>query len=226
VKLVLRVDDVGWNPDKSADRGLRFAQKFHEAMNGIPFLAAVIPACLDDDGRSWLRSGPAGVTVAMHGYKHLPAREGEPSEFYTLTYRQCLQAIREAKKELSIKTRHFVAPWNHYTDELHDALAIEGFDSRWTGPENGGNPPGLYGGSFINIPCWRTLSGAFRWKMGPEDQALLDVIPGVSDRPGKAVACLHITWEGCKGEDFRGVREFVQKFSECVITPDEYLNGK
>ncbi len=226
MKFCIRVDDLGWNLDKSPDMCLQFARKFHEAMAGVPYLGAVIPYCLDKAGQSWLQSEPTGLTVAMHGFRHEPYMKGEPSEFYGCTLSKCKELIHIASLMLGIETRHFVAPWNHYTDDLHEALAAEGFDLRWMGPEAGSVPPLPEFRHYLRIPAWRRLDGAFRWRMGPEDEPLLEILSELTERPGQAVISLHVTWEGSKGDDFRGVREFVQKYGDAVITPDQYLKGK
>jgi len=221
VKFVLRVDDWGWASAGVPDAGLALARKFMLAMTGWPMLAAIIPACLDDEGRRWLKSRPPGVTVAMHGYQHERAREGCDCEFEGMSPRRCRRMVHTAKNALQIGTRHFVAPWNQYTPQLTEALLAEGMDIHWHGIDDKNLAPA--GSGPLVVPCWRPLYGAALWEMSAEDRPLKDVLPQLLDAPGSAVICLHITWEATRGEHFPGVRWLVDLLGDRLVSTDEYL---
>jgi hypothetical protein len=195
MKFCIRVDDFGFLPDKSNDSGLRCACRFHEAMAGLPYLAAVIPACLDGDGLDWLNEKPDGMTLAMHGFAHQPAAQGVYSEFHGRTFSECLRMLQEARWMMPIETRHFVAPWDQYTQPLLDALSVAGFDRLWMASQNGMNPPEARGLSRILVLGWRPLCAALTRRMQASDEILLDYLPKIMDGPGRAVICLHVTWE-------------------------------
>lgn len=243
MKLCIRVDDLGWTdqesanpPAKTADVGLELAQKFHAAMQGRPYLGAVIPAAIDDDGRAWLASKPDGLTIALHGWSH-DSGGGAFSEFH----RDDTDAVREkiAKgqqrifgKESENWTRHFVAPFNAYTPTLLDAMWHEGIRYAWGGtapntraPSSWPTPPQPFEvGRMLFVPSWDPLYSATYWRMSAGAEPLMDVLPGVIDLPGKAVLTLHLPWELSKGgPSFGGVSDLVDRYGHAMISAEEYL---
>ncbi len=193
-------------------------------MQGRPYLAAAIPGELDDEGREWLKSGPAGLSIAMHGLRHFPARLGVESEFAGLSHGQCLDMIWEAKELLGLETSHFVAPWNHYTQNLVDALLEEDIDIHWTGAQYGTVPPDpIRTVARCIVPAWATLYGSLLWPSGANMKALSHAMPEVMERPGCAVLTLHITWESRDGMDFSGIRWLIEHYGDRIISPEQYL---
>jgi len=226
LRLTIRADDLGWDvkqPDK-IDRGLSLARRFHDAMQGVPYLGAVIPSCVDADGRAWLRSRPKGLTVAMHGVTHNMVSPGVESEFAGLTRTKCMVMIGSGQRRLGVPTQHFVAPFNHYGEFLGDALADCGIIYHWYGdtPEQEPMPP-KRSERFVWIPVWRPLYGMTAWRVADDRPSILDVLAGLNGSIQSAIVTLHITWEAAFPPEFDGVREFVKTYGQHVITPDEYV---
>ena len=227
MQVVVRVDDVGWNPLKGEDRqdyGLKLAKIFHEAMGGAPYLAAVIPACLDDEGRAWIESKPEGLTVGMHGMTHERAGGDRGGEYCWRDKEQIAAMVEQGLLLIPGKVDHFVAPYNTYAEHLHEALAAQGVRYHWTQPEYTEAVPSIEkkDGYFL-IPAWKPLYGCIAWPSGPEEKPLLERIPEIMKKEGRAVLTLHITWEASRGEQFTGVRWFVERYKNSIISPEEYL---
>lgn len=227
MKVVVRVDDVGWKPPEGEDRqdnGLDLFHKFHAAMSGVPFLAAVIPACLDDAGRQWLESKPAGLTVGMHGVDH--QREGgNCGEFSWLQKEQVVDRVKLGLSLMPAGVEHFVAPWNDYGEHLHDVLALAGVKYHWTEPEYSENPSWIERKQdYSIIPAWAPLYGCIAWPSGPGQSPMLERIPEIMKREGRAVLTLHITWEASRGGEFTGVQWLVANYRHLILTPEEYLS--
>lgn len=239
MNFCVRLDDVGWSeqespspPLKLADRGLELARRFHAAMQGLPYLAAVIPSALDRDGLAWLQTAPAGMTIAMHGFNHRISVDGVASEFRHLDLEQCRQRIecgRVALKDVPIE--HLVLPFNCYEPDLAEACYQSGINYIWGGGEHGSGcpsrwptPPQPYSlGRVTFVPSWAPTYAATLWRMGPEDRPLESVLPRLLDLPGKAVLTLHITWECCHSADFCGVKWLVAQLGDRAISVEEYL---
>jgi hypothetical protein len=223
------VDDCGFlptdAPKKLPDKGLVLMKAFHLAMQGMPYLGAVIPACLDREGRDWLESQPKGLTVAMHGFRHQQIRPGLQSEFAEVGFVKCDSWIEAAKKMLKVPTQHFVAPFNSYTTDLSNALLRHGFNIHWMGISESPDIPMIkWEPGLTEIWCWSPLYSATLWKMSPESIPLVRTLPSVIGRPGTAVICLHITWEAAKCDnDFTGIRWLVDQVGDRLISPDEFL---
>ena len=94
LKFVLRIDDIGWMPEHKRDEGLLLAQELHRTLNGLPYVAAVIPTMLDSKGHDWLNSNPEAMTIAVHGLTH-----GEV-EFRNLSESLMNFRVAEARKIL------------------------------------------------------------------------------------------------------------------------------
>ncbi len=236
MKFCLRIDDYGFTPMasdssgplKTADRGLMIAQRCHAALRGIPYLAAVIPSCLDQDGLAWLQAQPEGMTLALHGFSH------EPFEFHGLTLHKCRERIGRGMAALKgIPVAHMVLPFNRYEPELAEACYLEGIRHIWGGgshdestPSAWPTPPQPYPlGRLTFVPSWKPLYAATIWRMGPEGEPLQDILPRMLDLPDhvKALITLHVTWEAAKCEDFRGVRWLADTIGDRVIGPDQYF---
>lgn len=227
---MIRVDDVGWTPASTSeppikvpDRGLYLARRFNRAMDGVPWLAGVIPSALDDDGRKWLAQRPGNVTVAMHGVTHRRV-DGVDSEFRGMDYHRCKIELLEGLVELGVKTQHFIPPFNAIEPHLIEALVDTGFRSVWGQFEAIPRPPRPMDGLTF-VPSLYELYSATLVSMGHGQLPLLDVLPFVMSRPGYAVITLHITWEAarCDTEDFEGVRELVKLARSHVVSPEDYL---
>src|SRR5512139_613984 len=235
LRVCLRVDDYGWSteeipgagPLKQSDVGLELAQRFHAALQGLPYLGAVIPASIDDAGRGWLLSAPAGLTVAQHGTTHALSHHGVAHEYHDCeTLSDVRHRIAEGRRMLGVPgVTHFVPPFNAVGAELPEALYLEGHRVLWGAPSEWPTPPQPYSrGRMLFVPAWLPLYGATRWRMRAEDRPLLDVWPEVRSLPGRACLTLHLPWEAAHdAERFDGVRRLVALLGEHVISPQEYL---
>lgn len=234
MKFAVRVDDLGWIETGKPDRGLSLARRFHAAMQGLPYLGAVIPACLDDEGLAWLASAPAGLTMALHGWDHR-LQQGARSEFHGLDLTHCRAVLDRGRRWLAEVTGvgigHLVLPFNGYESEVADACFYEGIRYVWGGgshvsaaPGSWPTPPQPYPlGRIAFVPSWAPTYAATLWRMSPENVPLSEALPQLLDAPGRAVLTLHITWEAAKCDDFRGVRWLVDLIGDRAISAEEYL---
>jgi hypothetical protein len=223
MKFGMRVDDLGWQSTGVVDPGLRLAQRFHAAMAGLPYLGGVIPAALDDAGVAWLVSKPTGLTIAIHGWDHGTV-DGVRSEFRGKDLGMCRRLIDRGQKLMGGPYQHFIPPFNSLEPDLPEACYHEGIRYIWGAPSSWPTPPQPYPLERVTfVPSWERTYAATLWRMGPDDIPLLEMLPRIMDLPGKAVICLHATWEAAKSEDFKGVRWLVDLIGDRVISPDEYL---
>lgn len=221
MKLVLRVDDVGLIPHGGQDRGLELAKRFHDAMDGLPYLTAVIPGILDRSGVEWIRSRPARMTVALHGWTHAKGMSGGECEYQGMGRGMCIYALERGLGILGDGILDFVPPWNATTPELLGACRRVGLNRIWGQPYASERPfppePKDFG---LFIPSWIPLYGATAWRMADDRPALLDVLPAVGDVT--AVMVLHITWEASFSKTFDGVKRLIAEYGDTFISPEEY----
>lgn len=228
MKFVIRVDDIGWSPkavDK-IDRELRLARRFHEAMRGAPYVAAVIPSMLDAAGLAWLQSAPAGMTIALHGLDHAPV------EFRGLTGEQMRQRIQLSQERMAgITIADMVLPFNQYESGLECACRLQGIERLWGGghhqhtdPSRWPTPPAPYPvGPILFMPSWKPAYAATLWRMSDECPALCDTLPQLLQSPGKCILTLHITWESGLCDHFEGVRHLIKTIGDEIIGVGGYL---
>lgn len=233
MKFVLRVDDIAWESNPKPDHGLHLAKRFHAAMQGLPYLAAVIPAAIDPEGLAWLQSNPPGMTVALHGWSHAYSNSGVASEFHDCDFDQCRLRVSAGRNALpGIEIAHMVLPFNAYAPPLGEACYLEGVHWIWGGgahdsttPSAWPTPPQPYSiGRVGFVPSWARTYGATLWMMSAECDGLHKTLPKLLDHPGKAVLTLHITWEAAKCSDFDGIKWLVDLIGNRVITVGEYLS--
>ena len=228
MKFCIRVDDLGFLPTdpKKSDDGLALAQRFHEAMQELPYLGAVIPSTVNQVGVNWLRSNPEGLTLALHGWNHEKS-DGVESEFRNLSGDECRKRICAGRLWLLGNQGvipHFVPPWNALEPNLIEACYHEGIKYIWGEPSNWPTPPQPYAmGRITFVPSWKPLYAATAWRMSTDTPPLSETLLTLLDQPGKAIITLHITWEAAKCNDFRGMRWLVEKIKDRVISPEEYL---
>ena len=229
--FVVRVDDVGWtaeasdrHPIKKPDAGLFLAQKFHAAMQGVPWLAAIVPAELDEQGVSWIRSAPAGMVPALHGWNHECQLGGEENEFWGLTREQCRARLKLGLEKLGVPIRHFVPPFNALDQPLVDACADLGLEVIWGRPEPEFPIPKVLG-RVMFVPSSEELYGAAAMKMGVRQRALLDELPSQLDVPGVSCLTLHLPWEAHSGPGFQGVKTLASMIKDRAVDPDGYVSN-
>jgi hypothetical protein len=223
--ICLRVDDIGLKPHnyEEVDEGLEIARRFHEAMSGAPYIAGIIPTRVDRDGLSWLRSKPTGMTQAIHGYRHAMGMKGEESEFEGMGPGLCIWTLERALKILTMAS-DFIPPRNALTDILIDACFRQGMIRIWGAPEMGSDPPkpkALEHGHVIG--SWYPLYGYLDCYVPDGRAPISATLDAIADRPGAAVAVLHITWEASACPSLDSVRRFVDRHGASLITPEAYL---
>lgn len=232
MRILCRCDDFGWSteasdtpPIKLPDTGLALAQRFHEAMGGSPYLAGVIAKCVDDEGRAWLQSKPAGLTVALHGWDHGAWQPRERDEFSALSETQSRERIELCQRKVG-PTPYWIPPYNSLAPVFLATAWHEGVRYVFSGPSGWPTPPSPYQVERLWIvPAWAPLYGGSRFRQG-ESPSILESLSKVDlDKPGHAVITLHIGWEADKHEYFDGVRELVDRVREHLVTPDEYIGG-
>lgn len=228
MKFTVRVDDFAWTPQeaervpmKKPDIGMRVARRFHEAMQGVPYIAGVIPSCVDEEGRAWLGSVTHEMTVALHGYTHRPV-DGVMDEFHGMPMEEMRRLLDLGQKRIG-HTKHFIAPFNSIERDLPEACWHEGIRYLWGAPSTWVTPPQPHTifRDVLFIPSWLPLYGATAWSQGGAPIMLRD-IPAMLDLPGLAVLTLHITWEAAKDEAFVGVRALVKVIRDRVVSPEEF----
>jgi len=190
-------------------------------MRGFPYLAGIVPGWLNHQARLWLRSWPAGMTPAVHGWKHLPSANGVESEFHDFDYRYCRRLVRKAKLVLGVLVVDFIPPWNVQPELLAMACCDEGLKRVWGSPLQELTPPALteYG---WRIAAWLPGYCATAWRMSEDRPSLLEVLESMQGDQVLPIT-LHVTWEASFSPAFGGVRLFVDKFGPCLISPDEYM---
>jgi hypothetical protein len=221
VKLCLRVDDLGLLPDKRPDVALELARRFHEEMRRFPYLAGIVPGWLNHEARLWLRSRPAGMTPAIHGWKHLPSGNGMESEFHDLDYWDCRRLLIQAKQVIGDPVIDFIPPWNALPELLAMACCNQSLKRVWGSPLPELTPPAFTDYGWW-IPAWLPGYCATAWRMSEDRPSLLEVLETVQGDQVLPVT-LHITWEASFSPTFDGVKCFVDRFGPCLISPDEYM---
>lgn len=225
-KIMVRVDDIGWTdevlnyPIKKPDAGLRIAQQFHHAMGGLPYLAGVIPACVDHEGLTWLRTKPSGMTIALHGWDHGADRVDERDEFSARSVDEIRDRIDRGQKLIG-PTEHLIPPYNAVPEVLCRAVWHEGIRYVWVGAEYGTwwriNNINVIGSDAF-------LCGATRWQQGIRDPIVNVSIQNVLRESSRwAVLTLHLPWEWARDPEFNGVRELVAILTDHIISPVDYF---
>lgn len=229
MKFLLRVDDFGWTdeeseapPLKKRDIGLRLAQKFHAALDGIPYLAGVIPSEVDDRGIDWLMSCPDGLSVALHGWNHSPGKERH--EFHGLSPDSIRELISRGQKKIG-PTPYFIPPFNsfahaHAAPMWHEGIRyVFGRDQAWASPPS---PYELEMGVMF-IPAWARLYGALGWKQGSASNRVLDELYVLFPDPGIAVLTLHLPWEAARDPEFKHTKTLARVWREHFVSAEEFV---
>lgn len=233
MKFVLRVDDLGWRQNGQKDEGLRLARKMHQILAGMPYVGAIIPAALDEEGRQWLQTRPENLTPAVHGWNHARAMDGVASEFRLCGPARCRKLIAEGMNAIGRPIEHLVLPFNAWEHQLGEAAYLEGIRWIWggglhdtTSPSDWPTPPQPYSiGRLGFIPSWRPTYGAVLWNMGPGDRPIKENLARVRQLPGKCVLTLHITWEASREKELEGIEWLVKQIANDVISASEFLRN-
>lgn len=232
MKFLCRVDDFGWGvnesstpPIKMDDRGLELAQRFHAAMGSAPYMAGVIARSVDAWGLAWLRSDPDGLTPAIHGWDHGAWCPDERDEFSWLTETQARERLMKCQRKIG-PTPYLIPPYNATAQILLETAWYEGVRYLFGAPRKWPTPPTPHQvGRLWIVPAWWPLYGGSRFAQG-ESPNILESLAGMDlEAPGHAVITLHIGWEAARHPDFDGVKEFVGRVRNYLVTPEEYVGG-
>jgi hypothetical protein len=233
MRFVIRVDDFGWTGDgdpenapiKRVDRGFVLAKKFHDAMQGVPYLAGVIPSTADPEAVSWIESKPAGMSVALHGWNH-QMREGARNEFEGMGEEGCRALFSSGMKRIGT-TRHLIPPFNAITEPMVRAAWHEGIRFIWGAPSNWNTPPSPYEmeKGVVFVPSWKPLYGACGWGQTPGDRALWQAMAELGNGHGIAVVTLHLPWEVARDPEFKWVRYVVETQRRWIMSPEEFADA-
>jgi len=227
MKICLRVDDVGLRPEGERDAELQLARKLHGIMDGRPYLAAVIAGILDAEGASWVRSEPPGMTTGLHGWTHELGMNGGECEFEGMGAGLSIMLIEQGLARIQGERPivDFVPPRNALTDDLLAVCRRQGLTRVWGQPFDNGpfRPDQKYFGIFM--PSWVPLYGATRWRVGnPPRAPVLDVLKNHgAEEDFIAIVVLHLTWEASFSPTLQGMRELVERYGNCLVTPERYI---
>lgn len=229
MKICLRIDDIGLKPRGGYDEGLAIAKLLHDSLEGRPYLAGVIPGILDPAGAEWIRSKPEGMTIALHGWRHDIGMLGGNCEFEEMSELLCMQRIEQGLKNVALDHEliDFIPPRNAVSDGMLAACKRAGLARVW-GQSYASDYPFApefkeYG---LFIPLWTPLCGATLWRMSDTCRPVIDLLKKNAARPEAAIVCLHITWEANFSPAFRGIKELLRSFGDCIISPDEYITAR
>jgi hypothetical protein len=229
VNYLLRVDDFGWTaeegdrpPTKKADVGLRLARQFHEVLDGMPYLAGVIPACVDLEGVEWLEGEPVNMTKALHGFTH--EDRGDRHEFEGMSPAIVRDKIAEGHRIIG-PTPYYIPPFNsldhaHIPSLWHEGIRyIFGREQQWETPPS---PTELAMGVRF-IPAWARLYGALGWQQGAASRRLLDEMELTHDKDGLAVMTLHLPWEFARDPRLQHLRELRRTWKRKFVSAAEFV---
>jgi hypothetical protein len=192
-------------------------------MGQVPWLAAVVPAELDPEALGWIRSQPAGVTFALHGWNH-HRRESQDNEFYGYSREKCREILSRGLEKIGIPLRHFVAPFNGVTEQLLEACGEVGLSVVWGAPEPLLPGPRL-SGRVIFVPAdWDFYGHSTLPEIGTAPEPLAKLLPKVAQEPGVACIVLHIPWEASLRDGFVGVRKLAEMLRGRTFSPDLYVS--
>jgi hypothetical protein len=231
VKFLIRVDDIGMTPEETSmppgkkwDHGLKLAQKFDAAMQGVPWMAACVPAMIDEDGIAWLQQSPH-ISVALHGWDHCE-EGGCRNEFEGLSVDDCRLKICKGQSRIG-PAPFFVPPWNAYTPNFVEGAWHEGVRHIFGAPVEWATPPSPVelerGVKFW--PAWNCLYGSLAWQQSPEGCGpIMKMLPSLLGETGRAVITLHITWLAARDPEFVHVREFSKLIDGSAMSASEFVS--
>lgn len=152
-KLIIRVDDCGWTPDKEPDRHLEYFADWRTAAGldrrPLPIVWGFIPATLnvaelqrltgivaESSERMFMQR--SGETIAVHGWKHEPRAE--------VTAEQMHAALSSFHVTRGVRVPTYIAPFNAYgRREIKEwSTAVRHYYGEPTTSE-----PGIFLGGFV-----------------------------------------------------------------------------
>lgn len=230
MRWLLTVDDYGWTseesekpPMKKRDVGLRIARKFHETLNGIPYVAGIIPAEVDAEGLEWIRSNPHNMFVALHGYDHSDPT-GDRNEFKGMSESEVRQKVDAGQRVIG-PTPYWIPTYNGLNPDQVAAMHHEGIRYIFGREQHWPSPPSTVemDRGVVFVPRWKCLYGAFGWVQGGANQRLLDEMVDRCEQPGVAVMTIHLPWESARDPEFRHAAVVGKVWRDYFITPEQFI---
>jgi SAM-dependent methyltransferase len=226
MKVILRVDDLGWvPPDKLADKDLAYVDRWLAAgkLHGVPGAFGVMPAVLGREACRAIQERIPGPYLAVHGWDHV---------------HRAVVGIGEMAdgRDMLGRTEQYIPPFNEYDvstmlywERVGGRLFYGGFKGEhhhlaaW---------PQTFG-KLTHIPAWRPSYD----RAGPLLESLPWLRSRFRDSPVPCVLTLHCTWDAANlpavGELIDAVRDeivepvYAETFArrlEGLVTP-EVLTG-
>jgi hypothetical protein len=221
-KIILRVDDCGWTPDKDDDRGLEYFRRWRDEFGiaGHPVYYGFIPTTLGMRELAWLRDNLRdGEQVSVHGWDHVEGPVKRADMAFGLD-------LFRAAELCDLFRPTYIPPWNRYDAEtLKDWRAV----SMWTGPSHtvqsasaifGGFPGDPQSMNFGDAPCYVEHDLLHL----PATRELYDRAGPVADRfdaysgwDMPLVVTLHATWDA---KNLGALRTLLKKIEPHLVTID------
>lgn len=224
-KLILRVDDCGWTPDKADDRGLAYFREWRDAFGiaGCPVYYGFIPTTLGVRELAWLVDNlTAEEVVSVHGWDH------ERGPVSAERMHLALDLFRGASLSPAYYPT-YIPPFNAYDHQTLSDWRNAGF---FTGRHGGTRAQAVFFGGFhddaqsldfgpepaivctdlLHIPAFKPLYE----RAGP----ILERLPQYLDCPYPLVVTLHATWDA---KNLAALRPLRDALAPHLVTVEEAL---
>ena len=181
--FILRVDDVGWNPDKTRDKDLAYFCRWRDTLGlqGCPVYYGVIPQYVREEEVAKFHQILQGdEELAVHGWDHIP---GAVVEQYQM--QSALERLRG-----KVRCRSYIPPFNVYKQKT-----IEDWGKACPNGYFFGNFPDLTTFQGILPTTYRT--GYFLSAVRPlydHSDVLLHNVPQWESLDCPLVVTVHATW--------------------------------
>lgn len=193
-KIILRVDDCGWNPDKGDDRDLAYFREWRDAFGiaGLPVYYGFIPTTLGVRELAWLYDNLTDAEqVAVHGWDHAVG----PVD------RNRMHLAVDLFREAGLFEPYYppyIPPFNRYdagtlgdwrsAAERYVSMKVFFGGFPWDGQSlDFGERPTLHYGDTIHLPAFKPLYD----RAGP----ILEQLPNFLNCDYPIVVTLHATWD-------------------------------
>lgn len=224
-KIILRVDDCGWTPEKADDRGLAYFQEWRNAFGiaGLPVYYGFIPTTLGVRELAWLTESLVGdERVSVHGWDHA---RGEVAPVHMVRALDLFRAAMVCEPYWPTYIPPFnaynqitLAHWRHAGYETRrgngtraQAVFFGGFpddaQSLNFGPE-----PAIVCTDLLHIPAFKPLYE----RAGP----ILERLPQYLECQYPLVVTLHATWDA---QNLAALRPLRDALAPHLVTVEEAL---
>lgn len=223
-KIILRVDDCGWTPDKADDRGLAYFREWRDAFGiaGLPVYYGFIPATLGMRELEWLSANiDRPEEISVHGWDHAEGPVARKHMRFAVD-------LFSAGRLFSGDFPPYIPPFNRYdSDTINEwrwaCNPIAGKSAFFGGfPDDGqslnyGPRPVAIDGRVMHLPALRPLY----------DRAglILERLPEYLHFDYPIVVTLHATWDAKNLAALRPLRDALAPHLVGVQAAFEWLNG-